>query len=316
MQLAISKYSFPNSFTLQVQPRCGFKGLFCRLYCVYQLFFPCSDCTVRWLRTKRHGSTGCDPGSPAVWLPGGLGLSPHPYSKGQKGLEKDLRYQQVPQQRKFPCGTTLGSFVPCFGCSRSPKNESTKLHPGWSVLFSHVPPQLSKGFGGEKEGIQYTNDAFSNDEDGSSTRSSSPNEGTVIALEQPRTTAQDLEKYLTPKEPLAPIQDNAAGSDGDDKEKEVRPILTKGRRQDEGYKSVWFKEDIDPEAKEEVVIIPDSRENDSNEEEQEQTDGNREESHRGTSETKRPKTGVVFKDEKPNSRGEDLQDDKVLNVDL
>lgn len=138
------------------------------------------------------------------------------------------------------------------------------------------PPQLSKGFGGEKEGIQYTNDAFSNDEDGSSTRSGSPNEGTVIALEQPRTTAQDLEKYLTPKEPLVPVQDNAAGSDGDDKEKEVRPILTKGRRQDEGYKSVWFKEDIDPEAKEEVVIIPDSRENDSDEEEQEQTDGNRE----------------------------------------
>lgn len=185
------------------------------------------------------------------------------------------------------------------------------------LFSSHMsPPQLSKGFGGEKEGIQYTNDAFSNDEDGSSTRSGSPNEGTVIALEQPRTTAQDLEKYLTPKEPLVPVQDNAAGSDGDDKEKEVRPILTKGRRQDEGYKSVWFKEDIDPEAKEEVVIIPDSRENDSDEEEQEQTDGNREESHRGTSETKRPKTGVVFKDEKPNSRGEDLQDDKVLTVDL
>lgn len=36
---------------------------------------------------------------------------------------------------------------------------------------------------------------------------------------------------------------------------------------DEGYKSVWFKEDIDPDAKEEVVIIPDSRENDSDEEE-------------------------------------------------
>lgn len=56
-----------------------------------------------------------------------------------------------------------------------------------------------------------------------------------------------------------------AGSDKADSEKEVKPILTKERRMDEGYKSVWFKEDIDPEAREEVVIIPDNTENDSEE---------------------------------------------------
>uniref|UniRef100_H3C212 Cadherin domain-containing protein n=1 Tax=Tetraodon nigroviridis TaxID=99883 RepID=H3C212_TETNG len=147
-----------------------------------------------------------------------------------------------------------------------------------------VPPQLNKGFGGEKEGIQYTNDAFTNDEDGSSTRSGSPDRRTVIAPEQPRTIAPGLEKYLTSKEPSGPAQDDVAsqsGSDGDDKEKEVKPILTKGRKQDEGYKSVWFKEDIDPEAMEEVVIIPDSRENDSDNEEQQQTGSHGEESNRG-----------------------------------
>lgn len=199
---------------------------------------------------------------------------------------------------------------------RSSQTESRVIG---SLLTCVVPPQLNKGFGGEKEGIQYTNEAFSSDEGGSSTRSGIPDAGAIFTLEKPRTTAaQDLEKYLTPKETSAPVQDDAAsqsGSDGGDKEKEVRPILTKGRRQDEGYKSVWFKEDIDPKAKEEVVIIPDSRENDSDEEEQEHTSGTREESGRGKPETKRPKSRVAFQDEQL-ERGEDLQDDEVLTVTL
>lgn len=184
----------------------------------------------------------------------------------------------------------------------------------YSLMF--FPPQLNKGLGGGKEGIQYTNDAFSKDEDGSSTRSGSPKGGTIIQPTEPDKTARDLEKYLSPEEPSVLVQDDAAsqsGLDSDDKEKEVRPILTKGRRQDEGYKSVWFKEDIDPEAKEEVVIIPDSRENDSDEEDQEQTDGNREEKEE---DTKTPKTRVVFKDTQQDREGEHSQDDEVLNIDL
>lgn len=178
------------------------------------------------------------------------------------------------------------------------------------------PPQLNKGLGGKKEGIQYTNDAFSKDEDGSSNGSGNPDGGTIIQPKEPHTMAQDLEKYLSPEEPSVLVQDDAAsqsGLDSDDKEKEVRPILTKGRRQDEGYKSVWFKEDIDPEAKEEVVIIPDSRETDSNEEDEEQTEGNREEKERHT---KTPTTRVVFKDAEMDSEGEHSQDNEVLNIDL
>ncbi|KAH0621009.1 hypothetical protein JD844_021994 [Phrynosoma platyrhinos] len=45
----------------------------------------------------------------------------------------------------------------------------------------------------------------------------------------------------------------------EDGEKEVRSILTKDRRNadDDGYKAVWFKEDIDPEAKDDVLLIED-----------------------------------------------------------
>lgn len=63
---------------------------------------------------------------------------------------------------------------------------------------------------------------------------------------------------------------------------------------DEGYKSVWFKEDIDPNAKEEVVIIPDSRENDSGEEDEDQPSGSREEDEEDRMQRKTPR--VVFND--------------------
>ncbi|XP_067850379.1 cadherin-related family member 5-like isoform X4 [Heptranchias perlo] len=39
-----------------------------------------------------------------------------------------------------------------------------------------------------------------------------------------------------------------------DSDTEVKSILTKERKSDEGYKAVWFKEDIEPEANEERVI--------------------------------------------------------------
>ena len=54
-----------------------------------------------------------------------------------------------------------------------------------------------------------------------------------------------------------------------DSEKEVKPILTKERRTEEGYKSVWFKEDIVPDAKEDVHIIPDNAEQDAEEDTEE-----------------------------------------------
>ncbi|KAK1159831.1 cadherin-related family member 5-like [Acipenser oxyrinchus oxyrinchus] len=45
------------------------------------------------------------------------------------------------------------------------------------------------------------------------------------------------------------------GSEDVDSDKEIKSILTKERKNDEEYKSVWFKEDIVPDAKEDVLII-------------------------------------------------------------
>ncbi|XP_041053787.1 cadherin-related family member 5-like [Carcharodon carcharias] len=55
--------------------------------------------------------------------------------------------------------------------------------------------------------------------------------------------------------PTTQKDDKASSSlDETDNDTEVKSILTKERKSDEGYKSVWFKEDIEPEANEEHVI--------------------------------------------------------------
>ena len=134
--------------------------------------------------------------------------------------------------------------------------------------------QLGKGSVTQKEGIQYTNEAFENDEDGYSTGSGTPKRGSIMLSEEPGKATGNLPvNEAVVKSSLARhalLRDDAseAGSDKTDSDKEVKPILTKERRMDEGYKSVWFKEDIDPNAKEEVVIIPDSREHDSEDEDE------------------------------------------------
>lgn len=137
-----------------------------------------------------------------------------------------------------------------------------------------VLPQL--GQGGPKEGIQYTNEAFQHDEDKGSVGSSNSDGGNVLTRREPQKAAGTILQKETiakttavPLHALLPDDTSLAGSDDADSEKEVKPILTKERRTEEGYKSVWFKEDIDPNAREEVVIIPDSREADSEEEEDE-----------------------------------------------
>lgn len=153
---------------------------------------------------------------------------------------------------------------------------SRPLETVFSLPDYTVLQQLGQGSGGHKEGIQYTNDAFENDEDGGSIGSSGPAGGSIMAVEEPRKGAADLPvkeaigRSLASLHALLPDDISQEGSDKADSEKEVKPILTKERRMEEGYKSVWFKEDIDPNAKEEVVIIPDSREADSEDEDEEQ----------------------------------------------
>lgn len=142
--------------------------------------------------------------------------------------------------------------------------------------MSNVLSQLSKGSSGHKEGIQYSNEAFENGEDGGSIGSSGSAEGSVKSGKESEKRVAELPLRKANMGSSASLHsvlpDDTSQEDSDkaDSEKEVKPILTKERRMEEGYKAVWFKEDIDPNAKEEVVIIPDSREDDSQDEDQEQ----------------------------------------------
>lgn len=179
-------------------------------------------------------------------------------------------------------------------------------------------PQLGQSSGGHKEGIQYTNEAFQNDEDRSSTGSGGPDGRSVVAGgESPKkdsvlTTSAALSALL-------PDDTSDTGSDKADSEKEVKPILTKERRMEEGYKSVWFKTDIDPNAKEEVVIIPDSREDDSEVDDDEPSFSGREDDEPPMKSSKVAfadsdlDSGLGVRMEEP---GENSQNDEVLTADL
>ncbi|XP_039882500.1 cadherin-related family member 5 isoform X2 [Simochromis diagramma] len=142
----------------------------------------------------------------------------------------------------------------------------------WKKIYEANIFRSSLGQGpGQKEGIQYTNEAFQrDDDDGGSTGSSGPE---TKSEQTPKSvwdipTKEAIERSSAPLHDLLPDDTSDVGSDKADSEKEVKPILTKERRVEEGYKSVWFKADIDPSAKEEVVILPDNRQ-DSEEEDEE-----------------------------------------------
>ncbi|XP_067091585.1 cadherin-related family member 5 isoform X2 [Osmerus mordax] len=132
---------------------------------------------------------------------------------------------------------------------------------------------LGAGSGGAKEGVQYTNEGFQKDDDASSTGSHVPDEVDVRRGSGPGARAVELPqeevvpRASAPLHALLPDSSSLDGSDPADSEREVKPILTKERRVEEGYKSVWFKEDIDPNAKEEVVIIPNNADRDGDDEE-------------------------------------------------
>jgi len=155
--------------------------------------------------------------------------------------------------------------------------------------------------------------------------SSGPEAGSIKVGGEPPKQAWDvsskeaMQKSSAAMDTLLPDNASDTNSDKTDNEKEVKPILTKERRVEEGYKSVWFKEDIDPNSKEEVVIIPDSGEDDS--EEEEPSSDNRQDDA-GNLQRKTPKvlfaetdldSGIGVKFEDP---AEDLERDDELNVDL
>ncbi|XP_071375226.1 cadherin-related family member 5 [Centroberyx affinis] len=188
---------------------------------------------------------------------------------------------------------------------------------------------LGQGSGGLKEGVQYSNEGFQNDEDTGSTGSAGPEEENMKLGGEPgpKTRNFALEEAIlrstAPLHALLPDDSSLAGSDKADSEKEVKPILTKERRMEEGYKAVWFKEDIDPDAKEERVIIPDNGERDGEEDEEEEgSSSGREEDEEDGLPKSTPKvffadgdmdSGLGVKLEDPE---EDSEDEEVSTADL
>ncbi|XP_029378239.1 cadherin-related family member 5 [Echeneis naucrates] len=145
-----------------------------------------------------------------------------------------------------------------------------KRKANWRKIFeiNMFRNNLVGGSGGAKETMQYTNDAFENDGDAGSVNSG----GAAEKETQKEAAYEEVNVNSLVAAALQTRQSDdtsLSGSDGSDGEKEVKPILTKERRVEDGYKAVWFKEDIDPKAKTDVVIIPGSREDDDSEEDNE-----------------------------------------------
>lgn len=177
---------------------------------------------------------------------------------------------------------------------------------------------MGQGSSGRKEGIQFTNEAFQKDEDDAGTSGSGgPEERTRTAS---GTQMRDVPINDAIVQSAEPSHGDSSQAEKTDHEKEVKPILTKERRMEDGYKAVWFKEDIDPDAKEEVVIIPDSR--DEEEEEERSSSSREEEEDDDGSQMKIPKVGFADTDldsglgVKMDDPADDSEEDNVLTADL
>lgn len=172
--------------------------------------------------------------------------------------------------------------------------------------------------------MQYTNEAFQKDDDDAGSMGSG---GPNISDGYPQKSEWNHPPKDLRQGPSAPLASQLAdgtsdnSSDKADDEKDVKPILTKERRVEEGYKSVWFKADIDPNAKEEVVIIPDSREEES-EGEEELSSRKKKIAENGNFQPRGTKVGFADPDldsglgVKMEGPGEDSGSDLDLNVDL
>ncbi|XP_074854655.1 cadherin-related family member 5 [Carettochelys insculpta] len=80
----------------------------------------------------------------------------------------------------------------------------------------------------------------------------------------------------------APINEKEEDKERKDAEsdKEVKSILTKDRKTaDHGYKAVWFKDEIDPDTKDDVVVIEDQVEEEDNSDGDKSEDGERDSRH-------------------------------------
>ncbi|KAI1889881.1 hypothetical protein AGOR_G00167480 [Albula goreensis] len=145
-----------------------------------------------------------------------------------------------------------------------------KGNADWQKLTeaSLLCSSFSRGSGSPKEEMHYTNDGFQNEGETCSVRPKPPEELdlTLHSERESRAEENKLAKQIPPPPPPPPtatrIDAPPATASPAVSDRSVRPILTKERRSEEGSKSVWFKEDLDPSAKEEILITPDGEDED------------------------------------------------------
>ncbi|KAK2834696.1 hypothetical protein Q7C36_015397 [Tachysurus vachellii] len=184
-------------------------------------------------------------------------LTSSPYTEGVPLPSGDFRTEDM-----IALGVSLAvALLLCFVVIGFLAYTLRRFKSDWKKLSeaSIFQSSLSRGSGGPKDGVQYTNEDFQGDEDMDSVTSKE-------AAELPLPRGPELSRSIPETQHSVPIKssddistlptDSSSQNalDNTDNEKEVKPILTKERRMEEGYKAVWFKEDVNPNDKEEVVI--------------------------------------------------------------
>nr|XP_056707945.1 cadherin-related family member 5 [Euleptes europaea] len=119
------------------------------------------------------------------------------------------------------------------------------------------------GADGDQLSSGSTNHSFQDDDmpdsgendDTSLARDESESDDPRVPLGTPPPSKKAMESSQAPST-SSRIEEGDEGEGSNDSEKEVKSILTKDRRvEDDGYKAVWFKEDTDLDAKDDVVMI-------------------------------------------------------------
>lgn len=160
----------------------------------------------------------------------------------------------------------------------------------WKKLqeISHFHNHLAGAPGGPKQGVQYLNGGFHSDEHDDTDSTSDSEQPTESAVKRNSldlgsakarsVAAASMAATASRSESATPSDNDGNSSMGSHQEEGgVKPILTKERREEDGYKAVWFKQDINPDASEDITIIPQrAAEEDEDEEEEEEEEGEEE----------------------------------------
>ncbi|TSK13469.1 Cadherin-related family member 5 [Bagarius yarrelli] len=185
------------------------------------------------------------------------------YTEGLPLLSGDFRTEDM-----IALGVSLAvALLLCFVIIGFLAYTLRRSNAAWRKLSeaSIFRSSLSGSSKGPKDGVQYTNEGFQADED---TDSVTSKQAAELTLPQGKELSRNVQEVQETQEtqlsaPSKSSDDSFTyptdsssqnSSDNTDNEKEVKPILTKERRMEDGYKAVWFKEDIDLNNKDTVVI--------------------------------------------------------------